>query len=67
MPDSNVINSPLLTLHEVCALCRVSLSTGRRWVRRGFLRPVVLPQHNLRFRQADVDAFIDQQRDATKE
>ena len=53
----------LLTLDEVCRLCSVSISTGRRWVRRGLLPSVVLPTANLRFRLADVTAFVEQHRD----
>lgn len=52
----------LLTLREVCRLCRVSISTGRRWVQRGLLPAVLLPTNNLRFRRADVVAFVEQHR-----
>ena len=62
MNVNEVEHGELLTLREVCALCKVSISTGRRWLRRGLLPRVVLPAENLRFRREDVAAFVERHR-----
>ena len=59
---NEIQHGELLTLREVCALCKVSISTGRRWVQRGILPVVVLPANNLRFRREDITTFIEQHR-----
>jgi excisionase family DNA binding protein len=63
--DQKPMTTGLLTIREVCALCGVSISTGRRWVARGLLQAVVLPDANLRFRPEDVDQFVEAHRGAS--
>jgi excisionase family DNA binding protein len=50
----------LLDMQEVAEACNVSLSTVRRWVSSGYLRPVDLPNLSRRklFRRDAVLAFI---------
>jgi excisionase family DNA binding protein len=59
-PEQDVAaHERLLTVAEVASFCRVSQVTVRRAEREGQLRGVRLTPHVLRFRQADVDAWIE--------
>jgi excisionase family DNA binding protein len=48
----------LLTLEQVAQACSVSTRTVRRWVGRGRLPLVVLPERNYRVRASDLEQFI---------
>jgi excisionase family DNA binding protein len=50
--------SPLLTIKDVATFTRCSDSTVRRAVRHGHLRAFSMPG-GLRFRQEDVDCWVD--------
>lgn len=52
------MDADLLTPGEVATLCRVSKSTVSRWAADGSLESVRLSPKVLRFRRADVEAFI---------
>lgn len=49
----------LLDIKAVCAYFAVVKGTPYRWARKGLLHPVRLPNGRLRWRRADVEAFLD--------
>ena len=53
--------SPLLTVQEVAARLRVSTDTVYRLVRLGLLAKPIKLLRSSRWRQSDVDAFIQRQ------
>jgi excisionase family DNA binding protein len=52
-------NESFLKIHEVAALCRVSVSCVRAWRFARKIPFVQLNGKNLLFRRADVEAFIE--------
>jgi excisionase family DNA binding protein len=50
---------PLLTTGEAADLFQVSDETVRRWAEDGRLPAITLPSGRLRFRRADVLAFLE--------
>ncbi len=51
--------SPLITAREVAELIGVSTETILRWTRRGELTTIRLPGGALRYRQTDIEAWLD--------
>lgn len=49
---------PLLDVHDVMAICKVSRATVYGWVKSGVLKPINLPVRKTRFRRSDVLEFI---------
>lgn len=54
-------NGDLLTSADLCRRMSVSRSTVARWVADGLLPVIRTPGGRMRFRPADVEAFIDGQ------
>ena len=52
------MNAPLLTAREVADLLGVSTETTLRWTRRGDLPAFRLPSGAIRYRAADIDAWL---------
>jgi excisionase family DNA binding protein len=50
----------LLTAREFAELLGVSTETILRWTRRGELPAIKLPGGAIRFREADLDAWLDE-------
>ena len=59
----NKMKTGLMTVRDLALRCNVSISTVRRWVRRGLVPVVTLPDSNMRFRPEDVASFVERQRD----
>lgn len=55
------MTSRLLTAREVAEIVAVSTETVLRYVRRGILPAIRLPGGAVRFREADVDAWLTNQ------
>jgi excisionase family DNA binding protein len=52
--------NPLLTVTEICELLGISRSSFDKWRRRGVGPAAIkLPNGHLRFRQSDLDAWIE--------
>ena len=56
------VNAPLLTARAVADLLGVSTETVLRWSRCGSLPSLCLPGGAIRFRQDDLDAWLEQRR-----
>jgi excisionase family DNA binding protein len=56
------VNAPLLTARAVADLLGVSTETVLRWSRCGSLPSLCLPGRAIRFRQDDLDAWLEQRR-----
>jgi len=57
MADPRSAPEPLLTIEAVCAVCRVSDKTVRRWIQTQAL-PAARLGNQLRIRPRDLDIFI---------
>jgi len=53
------MSGPLLTARQVAELIGVSSETVLRWTRRGDLPAIRLPRGALRYREADIDAWLE--------
>jgi excisionase family DNA binding protein len=60
-------NESFLKIHEVAALCRVSVSCIRAWRFARKIPFVQLNGKNLLFKRTDVDAFIERQTTSAKQ
>jgi excisionase family DNA binding protein len=57
---------PLLTQRQAAAYLNVSIRTLQRWRREGIGPPSIrLPNKYLRYRQGDLDAWLEQQPEGT--
>jgi excisionase family DNA binding protein len=56
------VNAPLLTARTVADLLGVSTETVLRWSRCGSLPSLCLPGGAIRFRQDDLDAWLEERR-----
>ncbi len=54
------MEEPLMTSHEVAKMLRVSLNTLRRYVKDDLLKTQRIGRR-MRFRPADVDAFLNRE------
>jgi len=50
-----MVSQELYTVMEVAAICRVHLSTVRRWIRHGHIQVVRLPGGGIRIPVCEVD------------
>jgi len=49
----------LMTIPEVADYLKIGTSTLRRYIRRGYLRYIVLPGGDYRIRESEVKRFLD--------
>ena len=48
-----------LNLREGCLYLRISVPTGRRWIKRGILKPKRTPTGAYRLKRSELDALLD--------
>lgn len=51
-------NEKMLTIVEVAAELNVSLSTLRRWDKKGWLKSIRLPSNQRRYRIEDIEKIV---------
>jgi excisionase family DNA binding protein len=54
------MRTPLLTAREVSDVLGVSTETVLRWTRRGELPAIRLPSGQIRFRESDLEGWIEE-------
>jgi excisionase family DNA binding protein len=59
------MNGPLFTARQVAAMLGVSTETILRWTRRGELPAIKLPGGAIRYRETDLEAWLDEHATAT--
>ncbi len=63
--DHSFTQGDLLNIAQVCQKLHVSRNTVYRLIEKGLLNAIRI-EHSLRFREADVDAFIESRQTAAR-
>jgi len=56
---SKEIESRLYTVEETCEILKVSKITLYRWIKRGWISPIILPSGRLRIPEDEVQKILE--------